>query len=155
MQQSNQQGNQDAVVSALLSIAEAVLDRNQQSLYSVTGNMNSLSVTTAYQNAASITLPVVSAAHKYLIIANFQYTHAGGAATRDYTCAIRNGTSALKTISDTAIAGDFVHELSASHILTSSSTGGETINLSILRSTDNGGTLSSASHYSIIDLGVA
>jgi len=121
------------------------------------GNMTGISVTTSYQNAASQVLPAVSAAHKYLIVCSFTINHGGGTTARDYTCAIRNGTTALQTSIVSTISGTatYFYNVNVSYIHTSSASGGETINFSIIRNSDNGGAINTASHYSIVDLGRA
>lgn len=119
-------------------------------------NMSALNpVTTSYTNLASVTLPATTAAHKYLIIGNFMPNHDNGANPRDYSCAIRNGTTTLAVSIWSGSSGTYLNPVPVSTVFTGSSSGGETINFSVLRSTSNGGLTSNIAHYVIIDLGLA
>jgi len=122
-----------------------------------TGSMSALNpVTTSYTNIASVTLPAVTSAHKYLIAASFYFNHNGVASARDYTGAIRNGTTTLVLATWSAAASEYINTVSVNTVFTSSSSGGETINFSVLRNVDNGGFVTaSRAFYSIVDLGLA
>lgn len=124
--------------------------------WAVTGNMTAINpITTALTNQASVTLPSTTVAHKYLITATFSVSHQGQNTVRDYTTAVRLGSTTLKTAVWSASTLTYLNPISINHIHTASASGGETINFSITRNVDNGGDLSSISHYSIVDLGRA
>lgn len=121
------------------------------------GFMSALNpITTSYTNIASVTLPAVTSAHKYLIVASFYLNHNAGASARDYTGAIRNGTTLLVQTSWSALPNEYINTISVNTVFTSSSSGGETINFSVARNADNGGfVVASRGQYSIVDLGLA
>ncbi len=111
-------------------------------------------VTTSLQNAATVTLPTVSAAHKYLINAIFQFTTDANIST--YTAAIYEGANPQRTMLLTATGAAYWAAIPISMVFTSSATGGQTINFKVSRGGTNGGELYGAySHYTIVDLGCA
>jgi hypothetical protein len=111
-------------------------------------------VTTSLQNAATVTLPTVSAAHKYLINAIFQFTTDANIST--YTAAIYEGANPQRTMLLTATGAGYWAAIPISMVFTSSATGGQTINFKVSRGGTNGGELYGAySHYTIVDLGCA
>ena len=122
------------------------------SFYNIMSNVTP--VTTSLQNAATITLPTVSAAHKYLINAIFQFTTDVNIST--YTAAIYEGANPQRTMLLTATGAAYWAAIPISMVFTSSATGGQTINFKVSRGGTNGGELYGAySHYTIVDLGCA
>lgn len=122
------------------------------SFYNIMSNVTP--VTTSLQNAATITLPTVSAAHKYLINAIFQFTTDANIST--YTAAIYEGANPQRTMLLTATGAGYWAAIPISMVFTSSATGGQTINFKVSRGGTNGGELYGAySHYTIVDLGCA
>lgn len=111
-------------------------------------------VTTSLQNAAAVTLPTVTAAHKYLINAIFQFTTDANIST--YTAAIYEGANPYRTMLLTATGAAYWAAIPISIEFISSATGGQTINFKVSRGGTNGGQLyGSYSHYTIVDLGCA
>jgi hypothetical protein len=143
----------NSVVTSNITDGAVTSDKTSDS--SIAGSMSSVSVTTAVQNGASVVLPAVSAPHRYLIIADFVVSHQGAGIVRDYTVSILNGASQLRRSIWTAVSGNYYNTIPVAHVHTSSSSGGETINFSINRNSDNGGVLDPGSSYAIIDLGLA
>lgn len=140
-----------AIITAKLAGGAATTDKNTAVTYA--GNMSSVGLTTSDQVVASQVLPTYSAPHKFLIVAQFEHTHAGASAVRDYAGRIKNGSTTLAECAVTNEATTYVRNMSTHTIFTSS--GGETINFTYSRATDNGGTSIARSRYSIVDLGRA
>ena len=74
-------------------IANGAVTGEKLGLWVDTGNMASLGITTAYQDAASRALP--SGAGRYLLMANFALSHNGESTGREYNVAIRNGANTI------------------------------------------------------------
>ena len=140
-----------AVITRILAGGAATTDKNTAVVYS--DGMSAVGITTTDQVIASRTLPSYGANHIFLIIAHFEWTHAGAASVRDYTGSIKNGTTVLNSTVMTNENTTYARSMSVSSLFTSS--GGETINFTISRTTDNGGTSISRANYTIVDLGRA
>lgn len=109
-------------------------------------------LTTSWQTGASVTLPSVTQAHKYLINATFVFTGLNGVET---SARIAGGSTNIQQ-SYVFPTTDFYTPLSITTVFTSSATGGQTVNFQASRSSGSGGGLSQWwSHYSIVDLGCA
>lgn len=143
--------------AAISGLPDKFIPIEKVNSYSTTGVMNAAGVTTSDQVVASVTLPTVTAPHKYLITAIFAPNHNNGTAIRDYTASIKSGSTLLRTATVSMSIGTYTATMiPITTIHTSSASGGETINFTIRRANDNGGLhQTTSSGYTIVDLGLA
>lgn len=140
--------NGSKVTDATITTAKQVVSSGTSA-----GMMSTVaSLTTSWQSGASVTLPSVTQAHKYLINATFVFTDLSGVET---SARIAQGSTNIQQSYVLPAAG-FYTPLPITCVFTSSATGGQTINFQALRSNGTGGGLAQWwSHYSIVDLGCA
>lgn len=115
---------------------------------------DAISLSTSHTTVATMSLPAVTAAHKYLINANFIANNAGGASI-DYNAYIRINGSTVKQTVTTAIAGSYTFPIPMSMVFTSSASGGQTVTFTLTRSSGTGGMSHWGGTFTIVDLGMA
>jgi hypothetical protein len=145
------------VANQLLALnSSAQVSSDATHVWSAIGNMSSTTITNAYQDIATATLPTTVIAHKYLIIASFTINGGGMSTANDFTVAIRkssiNQVAAIKTTLN-GTSNYFWNE-SVNYNYTASTIGGDVIQFSVVcNASGTGAATNTASHYSIIDLG--
>lgn len=141
----------DVVTTAKIAAGAVTTDKKTAITY--TGIMAILTpITSSWQTGATVTLPSVQAAHKYLIIATFDFMDLTGVET-SVRIAAQGSTMRQSYIMPT---GAYFQPLTVNYVHTSTASGGEVITFQVSRTVGSGGTLSGYwSHYSIVDLGCA
>lgn len=125
-----------------------VSDKGRWILYSTMSKNGDTNITTSFAAGTSYKLPVYAAT--YIISCEFQISHAGGAAGRDYYYSIRVGGTSLASGLWSAVANSYSIKQTVNTIYTT--TGGDTLDFGVYRGTDNGGVYQSGSRYTITQL---
>lgn len=136
-------------------MAETKVSPNEHKAITWTGNMSSVTPTSTSQSAASVTIPTLTAAHKYIVIGTFEFQNGGGTG-REYFAEIVVGGSSLRRNYWNSVTGDYINTITLNMVYTSSATGGDIINFNVGQTTTGGsGSLTTRSEYSVVDLGVS
>lgn len=133
------------------NMAKQKINSCQEKASSWNGNMTTTSVSTALQTVASQVLPTTPVNHKYLVIANFEFSTGGGTGCEFYGT-IMLGATGYATQYVNSTTGDYITP-TATHTIISASSG--TVYFKVSETTGPRGVLVNRSTWSIIDLGVA
>lgn len=127
--------------------------------WTATGLMTgAITLTTSYQDVATVTLPATSAAHKYLVIGNFEFNQEGTTNGYDITSAIRdNSNNILAAAIRSTISGaaNWLADIHATAVYTASAAGGDVVKFSAQQNTGSVIQSNGNAHYVILDLGLA
>lgn len=135
------------------SITNGAVTTDKMTATTFSGSMSGVaSLSSTWQTGKSVTLPTVTAAHKYLVTATFIFS-----GVQNVETTARIAVSGISLVQSYVIPGsNYFTPLTIPAIFTSSATGGQTIDFQAMRSTGTGGNLDSSwSLYTIVDLGRA
>jgi hypothetical protein len=117
---------------------------------------NGIALNTNYQAVASVTLPAVTAPHKYLINSVFAIANMGSTTNLTYAGYVYEGANGIGYVYGDMPSGSYtMPALNQTAIFTSSATGGQTITFGLKNVTATSGQSSSAGSFTIVDLGCA
>jgi len=119
------------------------------------GETNGIALNTNYQTVASVTLPAVSRAHKYLINSVFAISNNSSTTNLTYAGYIYEGANGIGYVYWDAPSGSYVQTAAQTCIFTSSASGGQTITFGLRNVSATTGYSSSAGSFTIVDLGCA
>ena len=119
------------------------------------GETNGIALNTNYQTVASVTLPAVAVAHKYLINSVFAISNNSSTTNLTYAGYIYEGANGIGYVYWDAPSGSYVQTAAQTCIFTSSASGGQTITFGLRNVSATTGYSSSAGSFTIVDLGIA
>lgn len=119
------------------------------------GETNGIALNTNYQAVASVTLPAVTAPHKYLINSVFAISNNSSTTNLTYAGYIYEGANGIGYVYWDAPSGSYVQTAAQTCIFTSSASGGQTITFGLRNVSATTGYSSSAGSFTIVDLGCA
>lgn len=115
-----------------------------------------IALNTNYQTVASVTLPAVSLAHKYLITSCFAVANMGSTTNLTYAGYVYEGANGIGYVYGDMPSGSYtLASFNQTAIFTSSATGGQTIVFGLKNVSGTSGQSSSAGSFTIVDLGIA
>lgn len=127
------------------AITASKLDSASYYTYSAVIPQRGLTATAA--TAASVTLP---GAGRYLVTASLMFNNYGEAAVRDFYGNLTVGGTTIRSLYTTCAPNGYASVLSLNAVVTT--TGEETVGITVRRSSSNGGVLEGMSHWSIAQI---
>ena len=146
---------QTSISNSLIDDLRSMTSANLKATTWVLSETNGIALNTNYQAVASVTLPAVSRAHKYLINSVFAISNNSSTTNLTYAGYIYEGANGIGYTYWDAPSGSYVQTAAQTCIFTSSASGGQTITFGLRNVSATTGYSSSAGSFTIVDLGCA